>query len=124
MVCLALGAAILGWAPAAAGGVTFDVTLPAFRHQMQAMRDPGAVLPDFLGHVELRAGVAAVLAACAAAGLWWIVLSMLLRGRAGRAAQALFHPFLDNCLPKVRKAILVVGIILLVLGCGLGVFVS
>jgi len=109
MVCAVLGAILLGLAPAVAAGVTCEFVEQVQRSTSQRI---GAVYP--MHRPELIAAMVAVVAT----GVWWAVLSLLLRTAAGRWMQAIFRPFLDLSLRKVCMVLLIVGFVLTLVGLG------
>jgi len=69
--------------------------------------------PETTGSIDARAGIFGVWVGVVSAGLWWIILALMLRSRrVVKAAQAMFHPFMPRSLGRWPKLLLTLGIIL------------
>jgi hypothetical protein len=119
-----LAAAIIAWASLAAGGIAYAVTHDSVRqhdamteqHMTSTARATTPSPPPVSSDYQKTKVLAVTgLAGAMAGGVWLIVLGLLLRSR-GRLAQIIFRPFLDRGLRKIARAVLLLGVVLLVLG--------
>jgi len=119
MVCTVLGAILLGWAPAVAGGVSFELIEHSMRMHGQLREWPARPgSPSWFQSSDSLPTLAAAAIGTLAAGVWWTALALLSRTAVGRWTQAVFRPFLDTSLRKVCMVLLIVGIVLTVIGLG------